>query len=311
LSRSSTFELLTRFDALILQEKKYGVALDDFRKIYEAQKRNPKRNNNNYMLGITAHNMGVICVLAGREQLALPLFEEAVAAKRKAFGQEHPEVAVSLFGRKSSCVLNSSLTCSLPSKKISLDELGIQLFARERFDEALATFNEVKRIRSKSFGSTHPQLAMVLNNIACCNFEMGNPVAGLLSMKDARELQVQKNNSNSSAKADLDLLHMAILLSNCGYLNLNMKQYEDARSCFEEALMVSFALLRHVIIFRVPIFEYAHVFNSLLIRNHRFNNPFWAMPITTERSEILGAIWSSPTPSTLDALRSTRFVSSK
>ena len=49
------------------------------------------------MLGITAHNMAVVCVLAGREQMALPLFEEAVAAKREAFGCEHPEVAVSYF----------------------------------------------------------------------------------------------------------------------------------------------------------------------------------------------------------------------
>jgi hypothetical protein len=80
---------------------------------------------------------------------------------------------------------------------------------------------------------------MVLNNIACCNFQIGNSVTGLLSMKEARDLQEQKNNSSSSAKADLDLLQMAILLSNCGYLKLNLKQYEDARSCFEEALMVS------------------------------------------------------------------------
>jgi hypothetical protein len=94
------FEFLTRFDDLNLQEKNYGAALDDFRRTYEAQKRNPKRKNNNYMLGITAHNMGVVCVLAGRDQLALPLFEEAVAVKREAFGREHPEVAVSLFRRK-------------------------------------------------------------------------------------------------------------------------------------------------------------------------------------------------------------------
>jgi hypothetical protein len=71
------------------------------------------------MSGITAHNMGVVCVLAGRDQLALPLFEEAVAVKREAFGREHPEVAVSLFVPKKSCclVLNSSLTSSLPFQK--------------------------------------------------------------------------------------------------------------------------------------------------------------------------------------------------
>jgi hypothetical protein len=46
-------------------------------------------------VGITAHNIAVILVLAGRDDQAMPLFEEAVAMKRSAFGPDHPEVAVS------------------------------------------------------------------------------------------------------------------------------------------------------------------------------------------------------------------------
>ena len=56
-------------------------------------------------------------------------------------------------------------------------------------------------------------------------------------MQEARDLQ-QSHNAGSSAKADLDLLHMAILLSNYGYLKLHLKQYDDASACFEEALLV-------------------------------------------------------------------------
>jgi tetratricopeptide (TPR) repeat protein len=66
---------------------------------------------------------------------------------------------------------------------------------------------------------------------------MGNIRVAVLTMQEAHELQ-KKNNVGSSAKADLDLLHMAITLSNYGYLKLNLKQYDEARAYFEEALLV-------------------------------------------------------------------------
>jgi hypothetical protein len=47
------------------------------------------------MAGISAHNMGVVCVLAGKEDLAMSIFQDAIELKRAAFGEEHPEVAVS------------------------------------------------------------------------------------------------------------------------------------------------------------------------------------------------------------------------
>jgi tetratricopeptide (TPR) repeat protein len=122
--------------------------------------------------------------------------------------------------------------------KTSLDELGIQLFAKERYEEALTAFNESRKILSKWYGSTHPRLCMLLNNIACCTFQMGNSVGALLTMNEAHDLQLERN-ENSAAKADLDLLHLAILLNNYGYLKVNVKQYEEARACFEEALLVS------------------------------------------------------------------------
>jgi hypothetical protein len=50
------------------------------------------------MLGITTHNIGVLYVLAGRDDLALPFFEEAVQLKSESFGADHPEVSVSLYG---------------------------------------------------------------------------------------------------------------------------------------------------------------------------------------------------------------------
>lgn len=121
---------------------------------------------------------------------------------------------------------------------MSLDELGIQLFALERFEEAMAVFNEVRRIRTSAFGTASPKLAMVLNNIACCNFQMGNHTAAILNLQEAR--QIQQKVMGSTAKADLDLLHVAVTLCNYGYLQLRLKNYDEARSVFEEALLVRY-----------------------------------------------------------------------
>jgi len=155
-------------------------------------------------------------MLAGRNEESISYFRQAVALKKASFGKEHLEVAV------------------------SLDELGIQLFALEQFGEALSSFNESKRILSKWYGSSHPRLRMLLNNISCCTFQMGNTIGAALLMHEARELQREKNES-SSAKVDLDLLHLAILANNYGYLKAQQKEYEEARSCFEEAMLVSAA----------------------------------------------------------------------
>ena len=58
------------------------------------------------MSGITAHNMAVCCVLAGKshESRAINLFQQAIKFKCDAFGPEHLEVAVSTFTNMYVCV---------------------------------------------------------------------------------------------------------------------------------------------------------------------------------------------------------------
>lgn len=114
----------------------------------------------------------------------------------------------------------------------SLDETGIQLFAKRKFDEALFLLQEAQKIRSKYLGSSDPRVAMVLNNIGCCRHSQGSPHQALITMQEARELQ------QKTAKGDLDLLHVAITLSNLGYLQIQMKQYEKAQGVLEEALLI-------------------------------------------------------------------------
>jgi tetratricopeptide (TPR) repeat protein len=200
------------------QNKEFASITEDLIKTLAAQKAHPHRGNNRYLCGITAHNLGVIRVLAGADDEAAHIFRQAITLKSTSFGPEHPEVA------------------------LSWDELGIQFFARGDFASALSAFHEAHTIRSKQEGSSsHPNLAMVLNNLACCHFQMGSHRTALLKLQEASEIQHKA--VGSSAQADLDLLHVAIVVCNCGYLNLALKQYEDARSLFEDALLIQQSVL--------------------------------------------------------------------
>jgi tetratricopeptide (TPR) repeat protein len=177
------------------------------------------KQNNFFKLGITLHNLGVLSILAGRDYESLELFEEAISIKRQAFGKEHPEVAV------------------------SLDELGIQFFSRELYQQALEAFSCSVAIIEKHFGPIHPKVCMLKNNIACCHFCTHQYDLALQEMKEALEIQQQQDSNEQRVKNDLDLLHMAIVLNNFGYLKANDKVYEDARMHFEEALLIQQSVL--------------------------------------------------------------------
>eukprot|EP00538_Stauroneis_constricta_P006794 CAMPEP_0119549306 /NCGR_PEP_ID=MMETSP1352-20130426/3046_1 /TAXON_ID=265584 /ORGANISM="Stauroneis constricta, Strain CCMP1120" /LENGTH=406 /DNA_ID=CAMNT_0007594839 /DNA_START=104 /DNA_END=1324 /DNA_ORIENTATION=+ len=203
-----------------LRTNQFGAALEDFRNEMNEQQTRPLRDNNFFRIGISAHNVGVISVLAHRDELIIPFFEQAVSSKRVSFGDDHPELA------------------------ISLDELGIQYFARERFEDALSSFGESRRIKAKEFGQFHPKVVMSLNNIACCNYQMGNLKTASMNLEEANAVAERNIDQNpGAAKANSDLLHRAILLNNLGYLKLSLKQYEDARPLFEEALLIQQSVL--------------------------------------------------------------------
>ena len=152
----------------------------------------------------------------------------------------------------------------------------------------MTVFKESKRIRLESMPPTHPLVAMVLNNIACCEFLLKNNIASLEAFQEASD--IQHDALGSTARADLDLLHAAITLCNFGYMKLRLKEYEEAQAVFEQALLVS-----HVFCCCV----YIVLINGspcLLLGGYcRFSNLFSQMT-TIGRYEIHEAIWSLQTP---------------
>ena len=85
----------------------------------------------------------------------------------------------------------------------------------------------------------------------------------MFTLRQARETQGKA--IGSSAQADLDLLHIATLISNCGYIKLSLKEYEEARSLFEEALLIQQSVLddsHRAIRDTLLNMEFANVFHS-------------------------------------------------
>lgn len=78
-----------------IQNKEFAEALLELNKDFEVLKRHPSRGSNKYVAGITAHNIAVLYVLSDQNDMALPLFTQALSLKRAAFGETHPYVAVS------------------------------------------------------------------------------------------------------------------------------------------------------------------------------------------------------------------------
>ena len=185
-----------------MQNKNYDAAGDEFAKLLQNQTNNPRRSANNFLAGINAHNLGVLAVLSGRFEEALQRFHQAVDWKRKSFGAQHTQVA------------------------LSLEEQGIIYFAQQEWDKALEVMNKCGKVNS-------PQLqVMVLNNLACVHLARHNHVAAMITLRNARDLHHEEGRK-------LDLLHSAQTIGNLGYVLIQMKQYEEARAMLEEALLVS------------------------------------------------------------------------
>lgn len=201
------------------QKKDYKAAKLHLSMQFAAQKKNLKSGNNKYLAGVTAHNLAVVKILSGDEEGVISLFQEAIDLKEEAFGKGHFEVVN------------------------SWDELGIQYFANSKFDDALAAFQQAQKVRTIGGAAQDDVgLAMVLNNIACCNFQLKNFKSALLTLQEAHKL-LQHAMGRKSQCADLDLLYNAIVMCNCGYLHLCLKLYDEARSIFEEALMIQQSVL--------------------------------------------------------------------
>jgi tetratricopeptide (TPR) repeat protein len=247
-----------------LKNREYNAALSMLQKSFENQKAYPHSGNHRYLAGITAHNIAVIHILMGSdaESVIVPCLREAIALKEAAFGVNHHEVALSfdelgiqffamaLYPEALSAFQRAHIIRSVSieaqphsSSKDFADTQGKDL---TNLETSSPSAHQPPSSAASSGPSTplHPGLAMVLNNMACCYFQMGDHHTALLNLEEASRVQqnvVARDGSNISA--DLDVLHVATVMGNCGYLHLALKHYEAASALFEDALLIQQSIL--------------------------------------------------------------------
>ncbi|CAJ1932912.1 unnamed protein product [Cylindrotheca closterium] len=197
-----------------IQYRDYVAASRELERKYDIQQRRITMVNNAYMVGITAHNLGVLSVLMGKQDEAMTYFEEAVAFKREAFGKGHIEIAP------------------------TLDELGVQLFTRERYGEAVVAFKDSFEIVAKNLGTSHRRLSALKNNIACCYVAMGNMKDATAAIEEALGIIDRATPDQPSVETDWNYLYRTFVLNNSGYIRASAENYKEAKLDFEEILRI-------------------------------------------------------------------------
>ena len=122
--------------------------------------------------------------LLGDYYRAEPLYEEALAIRKKALGDEHPDYAASLNNlaalleatgryeeaepmfREALAIRKKALGDEHPDYAASLNNLAALLEATGRYKEAEPLYEEALAVTKKTLGEEHPNYAASLNNLA-------------------------------------------------------------------------------------------------------------------------------------------------
>jgi len=129
---------------------------------------------------------------------------------------------------------------------VSLAQLGIAHLEDKQFREALIAFRDALEIRRSVFGSKHPKVAKIWNNIGCALFELQELKGAHLAFEEALDIQrgmMKKSSVLGSASMigppNQVLLSIASTLCNLGSIKLRWGEFDEAAVALEEALLVS------------------------------------------------------------------------
>lgn len=95
---------------------------------------------------------------------AEPLYERALAIREKALGPDHPDVGVILNG----------LALLQEAQGAVYNNLGLRDDARRRYDKAEQLFTRSLAIQEKALGPDHPDVGLMLDNLAAMHFAQGD-----------------------------------------------------------------------------------------------------------------------------------------
>jgi len=150
------------------------------------------------------NNLADLYYDSGRDDEAIPLYEEVTRLREAAHGVNHPEVAV------------------------SLNNLASLYIGKGRYAEAELLYQRSLQIRTRALGARHPRVANAMNNLALLYHRQGR-------LAEAEELYTGALEIRK-LEADMDLSPEAAELANLGARLEIEGNYSAAASTFERAL---------------------------------------------------------------------------
>jgi CHAT domain-containing protein len=184
----------------------------------------------------------------GRYSEAEPLLKQALAVRKRALGETHPDVATSLNslallyhsqGRYSEAepLYKQALALKIralgeahPDVATSLNNLAGLYDSQGRYSEAEPLFKQALELRKRALGETHPDVATSLNNLAGLYRNQGRYSEAEPLFKQA--LAVSKRILGKTHPA------VATSLNNLAELYRNQGRYSEAEPLFKQALAV-------------------------------------------------------------------------
>jgi tetratricopeptide (TPR) repeat protein len=215
----SNEEEIASFAQERIQRRHYRDAID----IYESVLIHSRKcyGNDHHLVMTTLNNLCITSTLNGNYSQALSYGQEALSLRRKNLGKYHVDVAS------------------------SLSELGIVHYAREDFNESLASFRTAMQIYSKASDSPErsKRICSLLNNIGCVHYSMGKVATSLSTFNECLGLQRSFMGRLTGDTMNRVLYNMSITLCNTGIVTSKQGDLDNALSLFEEGLMVQYSVL--------------------------------------------------------------------
>lgn len=171
-------------------------------------------------VGTTLHNIGIVYLLSQQYDIACEWLQKASTARASCLGFDHMDYIV------------------------SVSRTGLAYYAQDQFLQARQTWqaalDQLRRLPSSSLSSPNmiAELSLVLNNLACVEFEIGQVENAARVFREALEVYHTGIVKTGAVERQYDkdvALKLAILRSNAGYVWLRMKKGDLAIAAFEAA----------------------------------------------------------------------------
>jgi len=170
-------------------------------------------------MGTTQHNIGIVYLLNKRYDLACESLQKATATRASCLGQVNKHYI-------------SSLT-----------RTGLAYYAQDQFLQAKQSWQEaltlLRQLHTSSLSSPDiiAELSVVINNLACAEFEIGQVGGAARMFREALNVYCTSTDTSGGQSSSDVTWKTAILRSNVGYVWLRMKRADIAIDAFKAALV--------------------------------------------------------------------------